>query len=415
MLPTTKLELAIAVYKKLRGPTYEFGRITGFLHADVFQVMVEELEKHELLERHEAASGLVVFQPPSEINCFFAFSLEDLLSGNQRRQSVPDKFYIADQDYLYEGDASAAPSDIKGYVAAVTLVKVFAPPFSDHIVTKGNPKVIFFHGERFELALSYSESDLCRLSGVDEFVKGFINSDAHVEQKKTIVKSVLLEMSKEIPSNNLYLGFVMARFEEFVRRVSSSYQLYVSEFSFQKVKAEVEKSKFEALAKINKVFSDIQNQLLAVPAALIVVCGQMDALNTLPLKNLFILLGSFVFTVFMFFLILNQKNTLRTIFSEIKAEWNLIKGNHKAVKVKFDEPYKLLRKRYRYQYVMLEVVAFLVLLSFFITLGVYFYYDEGGVILGGAVAWSSIFLVCYVVFRTIDAFMDSSLRESDEL
>lgn len=349
--------------------------------------------------------------PPLEHNAFFAFSLDDFLSTSQRRQSVPAKFYLADIDYLYDGDYDGSPEVVRSYVDAVKLIGLLSPPLADHIVPKGAAKLIFFHGEKIELFLDYSPEEMSCLNGVASFSQEYINTETHVEQKRTIVKSILLEMKKEVGDDKLHAGLIMSRFEEFARRVSSSYQLYVSEFSFQKIKAEVEKSKFEALSKINKVFSDIQNQLLAVPVALVVVCGQMEVVNGFSLKNVFILAGSFVFAIFMLFLILNQRSTLATIFLEMTAEWDLIKGKHNAVKLKFDAPYKLLRSRYRYQAILLELVGLVVLVSFGVALGVFFYYSEMEVVPWQEIIWTSIAIVSYVVFRAVSLFCDPSLRD----
>lgn len=411
MLPTTKLELSIAIYKLLENRTFDQGRLKGNLAQEVYQEASDGLNQHGLMERSSPEKREVVFVPPLDQNSFFAFSVDDLLKSSQRRQSAPAKFYLADIDFLYEGDYDNAPQTVRSYVDAVTLVGLFSA-LADHVVSKGTPKLIFFHGEKFELLLDYNQIDLAGLKGISSFAKEFINTEAHIEQKRTIVKSILLEMKKESDVDKFSIGLVMSRFDEFARRVSSSYQLYVSEFSFQKIKAEVEKSKFEALSKINKVFSDIQNQLLAVPVALIVVCGQMEASNGFSLKNFFILAGSLVFAIFMVFLILNQRNTLRTIFLEMTAEWDLIKGKHKAIKLKFDEPYRLLRKRYRYQTILLEAVGLVVLVSFAITVGMFFYYSEVGVVPVVSIAWLSILIFVYVMLRGLSIYCDPSLKES---
>lgn len=414
MLPTTKIELAIEVYKLLENRTLENGRLRGTLPCEVFEEAVTKLERLEMLQSSSAENREVLFMPPLEQNAFFAFSLDDLLSTSQRRQSIPAKFYLADINYLYEGDYEAAPPEVCSYLDAVTLVELFSPPLADHVVPKGAAKLIFFHGEKIELFLEYSPEEMSCLSGVSAFAKDYIKTETHVEQKRTIVKSILLEMKKEVGEGRFHVGLIMSRFEEFARRVSSSYQLYVSEFSFQKIKAEVEKSKFEALAKINKVFSDIQNQLLAVPVALIVVCGQMEVVDGFSLKNFFILVGALVFAVFMLFLILNQKNTLATVFFEMTAEWDLIKGKHNAVKLKFDAPYKLLRVRYRYQSMLLEVVGLVVLISFGVALVMFFYFSDKGAVPWGAITWTSIGILSYVVLRAVSLFCDPSLREGGD-
>lgn len=411
MLPTTKIELAVAVYKILVNRTLEQGRLRGNLSEEVFEEARVKLEQFGMLQSSSPANREVLFMPPLEQNAFFAFSLEDLLATSQRRQSVPAKFYLADIDFLYDGDYEGAPQVIRSYVDAVTLTGLFSPPLADHIVPKGAAKLIFFHGEKIELSLDYNRQEMSCLSGVTSFAQEYIRTETHVEQKRTIVKSILLEMKKEVGGERFHIGLIMSRFEEFARRVSSSYQLYVSEFSFQKIKAEVEKSKFEALSKINKVFSDIQNQLLAVPVALVVACGQMEAASGFSLKNFFILVGSLVFAIFMLFLILNQRNTLSTIFLEMTAEWDLIKGKHNAVKLKFDAPYKLLRSRYKYQAVLLEVVGLVVLVSFGVALGMFIYYSEQGVTPWSAITLISIAVVAYVIFRAVSLFCDPSLRE----
>jgi hypothetical protein len=410
MLPTTKLELAVAVYRLLDAPVFEHGRIKGCLLPDVFEEASHALEEHLLLQSSTVATGEVLFIPPLDQNSFFAFSVDDLLQSSQRRQAIPAKFYLADINFLYDGDYANAPQMVRSYIDAVTLVQLLSP-LADHVIKKGIPKLIFFHGEKFELFLEYAKQDLEGLKGIDIFAKEFISTLAHIDQKKTIVKSILLEMKKEAGAEDFNVGFVMLRFEEYARRVSSSYQLYVSEFSFQKIKAEVEKSKFEALAKINKVFSEIQNQLLAVPVALIIACGQMEAASGFSLKNFFVMAGSLVFALFMFFLILNQRNTLRSIFLEMTAEWDLIKGNHKAVKIKFDEPYKLLRKRYRYQSILLEVVGLVVLISFSITVAMFFYFSDVNVVPWVTIIWLSLLIINYVLLRGLSIFSDISLRE----
>src|SRR5690606_22892972 len=108
---------------------------------------------------------------------------------------------------------------------------------------------------------------------------------------------------------------------------------------FQKVKAEVEREKLEFTTRLNKIFSDIQNQLLAIPAAMILVGGQMKQVNAFSLSNILIWLGSLVFSILMLLLIRNQRNTLAAIKNEIDHQWELIGGSHQAVSGLFEKSY----------------------------------------------------------------------------
>ncbi|UPG96588.1 hypothetical protein [Luteibacter aegosomatissinici] len=136
--------------------------------------------------------------------------------------------------------------------------------------------------------------------------------------------------------------------------------LYVSEFSFAKFKEDVEKDKIEFIAKLNKVFADIQSQLLAIPAALILIGSQMEYLGRWGTKNLLIVLGAFAFALLMDLLIRNQHHTLTALGSEIRREWGLIEGRHAAVASEFQSSYETLARRERHQKLLLGTVSALV-------------------------------------------------------
>ncbi|WP_017907040.1 hypothetical protein, partial [Pseudomonas asplenii] len=228
----------------------------------------------------------------------------------------------------------------------------------------------------------------------------------------TIIKSVLLEFHNEF-DKKLSTGLIAEKFEEFYRRVSSSYQLYVSEFSFQKIKAEVEKSKFEFITRINKVFSDIQNQLLVVPASLILVGSQYETSNSMTLKNLIIFCGAIAFAAFMMLLILNQRNTLLSILNEINNELQLIKQKHSSVKLQFDDQYKLLETRFLYQYILLEIVSLIVALALAAASALFFYFSNNKEIpieICLVIAFA-LFVYAFVrIASTIGVFLKNPLR-----
>ncbi len=305
---------------------------------------------------------MIVFSALSATNEYFAQSLTDLLTGASRRKKCPKEFYVADLDYLYSPTDTTRPAAIQAYLDTVFIVESLSK-LAEHGTESTSTKLIFFHKEKIELHIDYDADKIKPIQGLQEFTERYVTDDIHADQKKTIIKSVLLELSKEFEGRTLDIGLLNEKFEEFKRRVSSGYQLYVSEFSFQKIKAEIEKSKFEFITKINKVFSDIQNQLLTVPAALIIAGSQFESSDHITLKNFLILSGALAFTIFMLLLIMNQRNTLQSIYNEIDNEWELIKKKHNAIKEQFDTQYRALESRYKHQYVLLEVVALIVVLA----------------------------------------------------
>jgi hypothetical protein len=97
------------------------------------------------------------------------------------------------------------------------------------------------------------------------------------------------------------------------------YRLFVSNFSYDKVRSELEAAQVEYTAKIHKVFTDIQNQLLTIPVATVVVATQMELATGSDQFwiDTAVLMGSFIFVILVGFLVCNQKHTLDTLEKEI--------------------------------------------------------------------------------------------------
>ncbi len=341
---------------------------------------------------------MIVFSALSAANEYFAQSLTDLLAGASRKKKCPKEFFVADINYLFSPTDVHRPPAIQAYLDTVFFVESLSK-LAEHGTESTSTKLIFFHKEKIELHINYDANKIQPIQGLQEFTEHYITDEIHADQKKTIIKSVLLELSKEFEGRALDIGLLNEKFEEFKRRVSSGYQLYVSEFSFQKIKAEIEKSKFEFITKINKVFSDIQNQLLTVPAALIIAGSQFEPSDHATLKNFLILSGALAFTIFMLLLIMNQRNTLQSIYNEIDNEWGLIKKKHNAIKEQFDAQYKSLETRYKHQFLLLEVVALIVVMACMATILLYHYNSANQQISVEFSMLLGFILIIYVVSR----------------
>lgn len=403
------LDSLVSIYRKLDQREMSRGRVSGVASDQEFEEVVSILEKHDVLIANDSNTKTVTFKAISTATEYFSASMSDLLTAPSRKRKAPTTFYVADIDFLYNGETKEFPTPVKSYLEYTSLVSLLEN-ISDH---QGDiSKLIFFHKEKIDLQINYSAEHLSPISRLDEFREKFVEDDIHSEQKKTIIKSVLLELHNEF-GKKLSIGLIAEKFEEFYRRVSSSYQLYVSEFSFQKIKAEVEKSKFEFITRINKVFSDIQNQLLVVPASLILAGSQYETSNSTTLKNLIIFSGAVAFAIFMMLLILNQRNTLLSILNEINNELQLIKQKHSSVKLQFDDQYNLLETRFLYQYVLLEIVSLIVALALAAASALFFYFSNNKEIPIETCLAISFALCVYVFVRiasTIGVFLKNPLR-----
>jgi hypothetical protein len=394
LLPDDPLDLTILLYKSMPNREVASGQLSGTVSDEIdFEAVEARLDSCDLLIAANKNLRFLEFHLPID----FFISLSALLEAPSRRITPPPRFYLADCDYQHKNDSVSPPEPVERYIAATKLYSLLEKT-ADHQGGIGSAKtLIFLQKEKIEFAPEYNSENLCTLTGISEFQSEFTESKTHKEQKKTIIKTVLLEMftgRSRVPFSEL-----LSQFSEFLEKVQASYQLYVSEFSFQKVKAEVEKEKLDATTKLNKVFSDIQNQLLAVPAALVLAGGQMEDKAAWSSKNLLIWLGVLVFAVLMTLLVRNQRHTLHAVQQEIDQQWQQIKGKHHSVADRFSASYKQLDKRYRHQERLIRVVDLLVALALAVTTGMLLHFSVSRELLIESLLWG---IYCALPMLTYD-------------
>lgn len=370
-LPTDSLDLTILLFRNMQNCQLVRGQFSGILSQDIdFDNAVDALEEKELLAGHDANSRQIEC---SFVNTRFYKDLDSFLLNANRRVKSPLRFYLADLDYLHQGDESVAPAPVLHYLQATKLF-VLLEKLADHTGSKANEKtLIFLNKNKVEITSEYGIDDLHDLTGLNDFEKDFSLSETHKEQKQTIIKTALLELFEG--RNRLKFSELLAKFSDFVEKVQANYELYIAEFSFQKVKEEVEKEKLEAMVKLNKVFSDIQNQLLAVPAALILIGGQMQRSGHWDSKNALIWFGALSFALFMDLLVRNQRHTLEAVNNEIEQQRKQIETKYHAIAERFKSIYDEINDRYKHQKWVILAVELLVGLSFWAATGMLLWFS----------------------------------------
>ena len=96
----------------------------------------------------------------------------------------------------------------------------------------------------------------------------------------------------------------------------------MDKFSFEDFKHKIEDEKREYLLKINKIFSDMQNQLLTLPIASVIAASQMSKVGGFGdgVKNIALLLGVYIFAYMIRIFAHNQEDSLDAMRSEIEIK-----------------------------------------------------------------------------------------------
>ncbi|HET7300215.1 MAG TPA: hypothetical protein VFJ01_06130, partial [Oleiagrimonas sp.] len=159
---------------------------------------------------------------------------------------------------------------------------------------------------------------------------------------------------------------LLHKLETIATEVANSYKLFCASFSYEKIKSDVQDAQIEFTAKIHKTFSDIQNQLLAIPVATIVVATQMKVATGYDSQfwiNTGVLLGSLLFVVLFVLLVCNQWRTLGVLADEIKRRKRTLAEQYPSIDGMFTGTFKRLRRRVCQQRITIAVSLVVVLLG----------------------------------------------------
>ncbi len=313
----------------------------------------------------EVGSSLTLNIKPPRIRLGqFHRTFDDYLKNAKNRTKEANNFFIVDINY-YNRDKNS-PSIIKKYRKVLQLISLFKE--SSAYLDETNFELIFVDSNVLKIPTLYSSAELELID--DELVNNIIANfaeDTHKEQKLTIlansIKSICESKTKERS-----FPFLLSELPQLLDSFQKGYKVFVSGFSYEKILDQLRVAKIEEMGKIHKVFSDIQNQILGIPVATIIVATQMKQTvkwDSQALINTAILLGAIFFTTMIVFVLFNQWQTLSAISDELKHKKKQAKNNYSAIYTDINGTFNSLSMR------LLAQKAVFVFLGLFVTTGLY--------------------------------------------
>ncbi len=328
-----------------------------------------EHDTHLLLINGEDPSNLKVGQSVEvSVSPRLGFGLlkhdiDDLLAGSRKARIKEPKFFL-----MAEGVAS---SDVIGedhivvrYRAVLRFIQTLKR--SAAFLDTEEPALVFIKEGKFELPIEYDADDLknMSLSAVQEILD-IIPSGTHEKQCISILADAVVSITEHLASEQRF-GYLLINATELKKKFEQGYQLFAAGFSYEKVRDQVEAARVEFSGKIHKVFSEIQNQLLGIPVATIIVATQMKDAKSFGYEfwvNTAVLTGCWVFAILMIFLLHNQSDTLEVLRNEIDRQKRQLNKEFAAVADSFTRTFDYLEKRVCTQRVILWVISSFVIVG----------------------------------------------------
>lgn len=299
-----------------------------------------------------------------------AENLNELLGTNKSCIEERKNYFLIDDKFAKQD--LQVPDGIKLYRELLEFIQLLKSAAA--YLEFEREELIFINEGKFSIPIKYSYDDLlvADFEAIKKIEASFFN-DLHKEQKLAILADALIALTKGAPPLERF-NRLLTHLPELLSKFSDGYRFFVSNFSYDKVRSELEATQVEYTAKIHKVFTDIQNQLLTIPVATIVVATQMKQATGLDQFwiNTAVLIGSFIFVILVGFLIWNQKHTLDTLAQEITRQKILIGKEYQAVASNFDDIFTRLNDRLCLQKRILLVICLVLFSGFVLAITVYF-------------------------------------------
>lgn len=304
-----------------------------------------------------------------DISCYprigwgrIANDLDALLKTPKAYIKEPRRYILLLPEFTAMTDDVSDNSVIYKYRKIIELIGVLREAAA--FLNEEEQCLVLINSGRFDIPILYDESDLegVILSDIEKAIAAFPDG-LHRKQCQTIMAEAIIALTKSQPESKRF-KYLLEHLSDVLKRYEDGYQLFASGFSYEKIKDQVETTRIEYTSKIHKVLSDIQNQLLGLPVATIIVATQMKQSansETALWVNSAVLFGIWIFSLLMSFLIFNQNCTLNVIKDEISRQKKQLITEFPAIENSFKPVFSYLFRRIKNQKIIL--VALFVILA----------------------------------------------------
>lgn len=280
--------------------------------------------------------------------------LDSLLNTPKARIKEPRRYILLSPYFTTMADDVVCGSGLSKYRKVIEVISVLREAAA--FLNEDEQCLVFIESGKFEIPISYASEDLKKadLSDLEKLIKS-LPEGTNRNQCQAIMAEAIISLTKSQPESNRF-KYLLEHLSDLLKRYEDGYQLFASGFSYEKIKDQVEAARIEYTGKIHKVLSDIQNQLLGIPVATIIVATQMkrsDDLSYSSWVNSAVLMGCWIFSALMLFLIHNQSHTLSVIREEVERQRRQMEVEFSLIKNGFDSVFSYLFKRIRTQQIIL--------------------------------------------------------------
>ena len=285
-----------------------------------------------------------------------ALDVDRLVAAPANRIKEAARYYVIRERYAYN-DATI-PESITRYRNALRLVNALSEAAA--FVDVHQAEATFLGSARLRIPIDYKIADLVPLTTVQvDELEAFVFDNIHKDQKMAILASNVIDLCRLQPEPDRF-RYLVAHLRELISKAQEGYKLFASEFSYEKIKGKTEEAISEYTSKIHKTFHDIQNQVMGVPVATVIVAFQLKNAPECGVEfwgNLAVSVGATLFVILLSMAVWNQFMTLASIATDLARQKERLENDYAAVSPQFLPLYQTLSRRVRIHKLILWAIT----------------------------------------------------------
>lgn len=322
------LDYVVEIIKKLQNKKFEGDYVVGpFYFTDkdiicfeylfkkkIFEVYINSPQKSSIeidqLKNHTNQTVDIELNVGSVSNFFK--SLEDFVSGNKFNCDLID-YYIDDISYRVNQSANVSVDNYNKNLVIVDFLK----SISDNTKEFGNQLELFFYksGKAVDLKINYNTNQLLELKfDKTNFKDDFTNSFNKEDKKILFINELIIHIEK---AGNSYHKLI-ENWETLLTNYEKSYSLYISGFSFEKIKTSSNEHFQKLVDRIFETIGKASNYIFGIPIGYILLLNNFDYTGILWLKNIILLIIALIFFIMIWLVLFkNIEESIKAIEIEI--------------------------------------------------------------------------------------------------
>lgn len=247
--------------------------------------------------------------------CEFGFydSYETFVAKN-KYESHTDTYYIYKNDSQNQFD-----NKYSALCKFIESIKSIAKHLFNDIDTLN--AVISNEKHSVVICCDYNHEDVLninegRFGALSDISSTILNEDN--KEKKNLFVNELIDFVHSKSATKL--SKILECIEELQKNCEDAYAFYISGFSSNKLKFEINTKAIEYTSKIQTVINEAQTKLIAIPSAFVLAALAMDINNNrllLNTKNIVTILSLFIFAILIQLFLSNQKSILKMIKADV--------------------------------------------------------------------------------------------------